>query len=45
MVHVATNEVQVCVLQADYGGCGAGAGGERLPVQAEARQQDGPCSN
>ncbi len=29
MVHLATNEVQVCVLQAGDDGCGAGTGGER----------------
>ncbi len=34
-----------CVLQAGDGGCKAGTGGERLPVQARARQQDGPRSN
>jgi hypothetical protein len=41
MVHVATNKVQECVLQAGDGGGGAGTGGKRLPVQAGAQQRGG----
>ncbi len=44
MVHIPTTKYK-CVLQAGDGGGRVGTGGERLPVQAGARQQDGSRTN